>query len=477
MNDEEYDLKERRQEGVGDKINALLSGSGQNLQALMYAFFLLGGLFWIIRLFLQSDGVINQDEIGHLLIAKNAWYHPSFLLDEWGRFAYTLLYFIPSLFGLTGARIFSIILSFLTIILTTRVARFFGIKYYFLIPLFMWFQPFFGAYAISTMTEIPLSFVLILTVLLTLKNRHGAAAILVGILPLIRHEAVLLTGLWSLYYIYLKKIKYISLAFAPLMFYILLYFLVHQEFVYKIFFEPKPTTYYGTGTWTHYFTKLPDYVGFTLLFLTVVGLFEVPRYGRNAAIFLSGYLLYYLAHIVIWRFALYSSGGYYDVLVPVAPAFAVLAALGMKRIMLMVDKMVASQVVIRTAKTLIHLIILPLVIVHGVTMAAPYAADNEQILMQQVARHIENSRMPVKRVVSTHVWFYYYYFYKRPWTSDNDWISPPPPKDMEPGTIVVWDSHFSERFGLSLDELQKPGNNFEKIMADRAGKVLVFYKH
>ena len=448
-----------------------------NIQLLLYLFFLLGGLFWIIRLFLQSEGAINQDEIAHLLIAKNAWYHPSFLLDEWGRFVNTLFYFVPSFFGLTGARIFSIVLTFLTIIFTTQIAKYFEIKYYFLIPLFLWFQPFLGAYAFSTLTEVPFSFILVSTILLTLKNKHTGAAFLIGLLPLIRHEAILLTGLWCIYYLYLKKIKNIVYALMPLLVYILLYYVVNHEFVYKIFFEPKPTSFYGRGEWSHFFKNLPDWAGSTILFLSVLGLIEVRKYGMKTLIFLSGYLLYYLAHIIIWKFGLYSSGGYYIVLIPLAPAFAILSSLGVKFIIRMVDTLIQHQAAAQAIKLLVFLIMIPLVIYHGVLMAAPYEADEEQLLMEKVAENIENMSRPVTKVVSTHVWFYYYYFYNRPWTMEQHWISPPHPRDMQSGTIVVWDDHFSERFDLHLNELHDPKNNFEKIMADRSGKVVVFYKH
>jgi hypothetical protein len=450
--------------------------NSHNIQILLYGFFLLGGLFWTIRLFMQTDGVINQDEIGHLIIAKNAWYHPEFLLDEWGRCVNTLFYFIPSLFGLTGARIFSIILSVLTIILTTQIVKIFEIKYYFLIPLFLWFQPFFGAHAFSILTEIPFSFILVSTILLTLKNKHAAASFLVGLLPLIRHEAILLTGLWCLYYLYLKKIRYISFAILPLLLYILLYYFVNHEFVYKIFFEPNPTDIYGIGTWFHYFKYLPDWAGHVILFFSLLGLITARRYGFKSIIFLSGYLLYYLTRIIIWKFGLYSSAGLYRALIPMAPAFAILASLGIKHTMQVVDEIIKNQTVTRAVKLLIFLIIIPSVIYHGVLIAAPYESDMEQRLMKQVVMHLEKSPKPFKKVIATHVWFYYYYFYNKPWTMQEHWTLPPHPQNIQPGTIVVWDAHFSERFGLSLDELNNPEYNFEKIMAERSGKVIVFYK-
>src|SRR5262245_49223382 len=70
-----------------------------------------------------SDGAHHMDDLMHYLIARWAWRWPVYLLHDWGRPGFTVLYFLPSGFGWHAARAWSAILSAATAYLAYRIAH------------------------------------------------------------------------------------------------------------------------------------------------------------------------------------------------------------------------------------------------------------------------------------------------------------------------------------------------------------------
>jgi len=72
----------------------------------------------MIKLLFASDGTALQDEIGHYIISRDAIANPELILDLWGRTLHTILYILPAQFGLDGARLASVGLAALTVIVS-----------------------------------------------------------------------------------------------------------------------------------------------------------------------------------------------------------------------------------------------------------------------------------------------------------------------------------------------------------------------
>ena len=433
------------------------------------------GLFWITYLCLNSPGVPVQDEIGHFLISKGAWKHPELMLNLWGRPVTTILYMITSFWGLNIARCFSIFLASLTVLISTKVAQKLGVKLLFLIPVFLWFQPWFSDLSYAVITQVPFSLLLITGVYLWLDGREEIASIPIGLLPLTRHEGIALILAWFVYHSYKRKWVVAVASAVPLIIFNIIYNFVYQSLALQIYFSPKPIALYGSGTWLHFVRPVADNVGAPLLILSLLAIVPILKLKEKSYIF-AGYVLYFLVHTVIYRFGLYASGGYNIFLLPLAPAFAITAALGSEFISSLSGKILANT----TGSTLSNAISRLLIVFAVVSVAyvglqtKPRPLDKEGVALKQAADWLRSSNLVASKVVSTHVWFFY--FYDLDLEPNKLWALPPDLDELPAGSIVVWDRHYSNRWGLSYDELSDPPNNWVKLKSFGDNFAVVFRK-
>jgi hypothetical protein len=433
------------------------------------------GLGWIVYLCLNSPGVPVQDEIGHFLISKHAWKHPEHMLNLWGRPVRTILYMIPSFWGLNTARYFSIFLASLTVLIATKVAQKLGVKSLFLIPVFLWFQPWFNNLSYAVITQVPFSVLLITGVYLWLDDKEEIASIPIGLLPLARHEGIALTLAWFAYCSCKRKWVAAVVSVVPLTVFNIIYYFVYQSLALQIYFSPKPITLYGSGAWFHFIRPVADNVGALLLLLSLLAIVPILKLKEKSYIF-AAYVLYFLVHTFIYRFGLYASGGYDIFLLPLAPAFAITAALGAEFISSLSGKILANT----TGSTLSNAISRLLIAFVVVSVAyvglrtKPRPLDYEGAALKQAADWLRSSNLVASKVVSTHVWFFY--FYDLDLEPNKLWALPPDLDELPTGSIVVWDRHYSNRWGLSYDELSDPPNNWVKLKSFGDNFAVVFRK-
>ena len=291
------------------------------------------GLAWTVSLWLRSPGTSFQDEIGHFLIARYAWNYPVLVLDVWGRFVNTLLYMLPSLFGLNGARLASVLMSCATVLLTTRVSYLLGVRHLFLVPLFLWFQWWGADLMYTASTTVPFTLFLVLAIHEWIAGRFETASIAMGLLPLIRHEGIALLGIWCLYLVAQRRWQAVLVGGIPTALYNAVYFVaLHpslQELPLFIYFKPHPPSpvHYGSGTWFHYVLPTMHGVGSAIGLWAAIGVVPAWRL-RRPILYLTPYAIYFIVHTIIYHYGSFDSGGYYLFISPTAPAFAILAALG-----------------------------------------------------------------------------------------------------------------------------------------------------
>src|SRR5262249_48250898 len=144
--------------------------------ALLYALIFLGGFLWTVYLAAHSTGVPLDDEVTHYLTARMVWQNPVWLLNQLGRPLNVTLFAIPALFGMVGRRWFALLMSCATVWIATRVARRLGVKRLWLLPLLLWFQPWFNDLAFTSLTEIPFMLFLILGIDLWQQEKESAAS-------------------------------------------------------------------------------------------------------------------------------------------------------------------------------------------------------------------------------------------------------------------------------------------------------------
>lgn len=409
-------------------------------------YWLIGGLLlglgsiWIGMLaYFSPLSTIVQDEVGHIVIAQRAWQRPAFVLDTWGRFGNTLFYMPAALGGLYVARAFAVLMTAFTAGLYLLIARRLEFRYWYLVPLFVYLQPWVSQFAYAT-TVLPFAVCLGLTAYCSLNQRWQWAALAIGCLPLMRHEGLLLLGFWGLYRLAQRDWRSALISGLPLLIYYALCWLVLGNRPWMIFFEPKPTDLYGSGTWWHFGPDLLAGIGWPLVLLGLAGVAWSWR-KRQLWFIVWPSVLYGLSHVVIYRFGLFASGGYSYFLLPIAFVIGLWATQGLEALHLLLDRWLAPAQLFWPLVSLFVIIAL-----RWPAQIRPIPVDLEAQASLEAQTWIAQNQPQAQPIYATHVWFYY--FQKLPLPAPNKlWWSVPKPETMHSGTLVVWDQHYSERMG------------------------------
>ncbi|MBL8879717.1 MAG: hypothetical protein JNG88_11410 [Phycisphaerales bacterium] len=289
----------------------------------------LAGLVLSIVMALASDGVHHDDDLVHHQMARWSFEYPQYLLHEWGRPGFTVLYAIPAQFGWTTARIFSGVLTAATGWLAFLIARRQGISLAALTPLLFWLQPMTFTLSYTTLTEPVLAFYLTLAMWLLISHRMAASAIAVSLTMLTRHEAALFLALWAVE-MWRRRARWWQ--FALLLWAPLAHNVLSALFLWSapllMFLEPQPTTQYGSGAWYSMLARWMLACGIGPVILACLGAFSTVR--RNGGwLWIGCGIAYLAAHSLLYRFGLFATGGYYRFLVAIGPIVAVAAADGL----------------------------------------------------------------------------------------------------------------------------------------------------
>lgn len=315
---------------------------------------LLLGFLWILYRLLNNEGWILDDEATHYIFSKSAWSNNDQLFNHWTRPGRNFIHCLAAPFGFTATRIYTLVLAFVAVWLTVLVGKLLQVRALWLVPLMLIFQSWFPELSYPVLTQTPFMLFWILGIWLALKGKYHLAALSFGYLSLIRHEGILLTGLWGGWlscqtggflrhcWDSLSSRKLVSGTWrslgrdslygvstvAPILVYNALAFGLHGSFPFGVYFESEPTTMYGSGAIYHYVPLLFAGVGYFTGILAIIGLWGVRNKRKPWGLLLVTNLSYFLMHsLVFWRGA-FASGGYYHFLMPMAPFVALLAAEG-----------------------------------------------------------------------------------------------------------------------------------------------------
>lgn len=317
--------------------------------------FLIGFLWPLYRL-IYSTGWILDDEISHFLFSQAVTHWPEILLDEWARPGRNLIHSIIAPFGLTATRIYTLILSTVAVFISYRVALLLNIRHAWTIPFLLCFQPWYPELSYPVLTQAPFMLVWILAIYLALLNRLHLAAFAFGYLSLIRYEGIFITALWGLWIVFqqggfvhgliikqklpqirssLKQNLFLGLStILPILFLNFCAYFIQGRVPFNIYFDHNPTDIYGSGSLFHYFPMIPSSVGELTLCLSAIGLFFILIKKLNHwTLILFTYSAYFVLHSVIYWKGSFASGGYYHFLMPMAPLFALLAAVTINKIL------------------------------------------------------------------------------------------------------------------------------------------------
>jgi len=447
---------------------------------------------WSLYRCLTNQAWILDDELAHYLISKDVWENGKELLHPWSRPGRNLLQFIPAHFGLTAARLWTLALAGLAIWLTGREGKRLGMTGLAVLPLLVGFQWWFPELSYPVLTQTPFMVVWIAAVYFAMRDRMVLAALCWGYLPLVRHEGIALSAMFGLWVIFgpggfarhLLKGKWSEAGgafpkalwlgfwtFVPLIVMNLASGLTRGEWPFLMFFEAKPTEYYGSGPIWLYLRHLAMGAGVPIVLLMIYGvLMKWERIDWKLVLW-GTYPAYLAMHSLIYWKGLFASGGYYHFIMPMAPFVGLLALRGFNGIARKGNPKVAA-------------LVLAAVVFTGLMMPQQqlWVSDSHLLGMPNQARVLKPIAPPMKQnrfgeglkaasgwvrenaggadVLTHHVAVVYWL---DDWSGSEMLFSwggyTPESAELKAGTILVWDAQYSvqESFGFTPERLEEAG--------------------
>lgn len=429
------------------------------------------GLCWMCFIAAQSDGTAFLDEIHHFTYSRNAWHYPELILSRWGRPVNTLIYMVPALGDLGTARALSILMSATTVIVATEIAKGLGVKQLALIPLCLWFQPWFVDIGYSANTMVPLSLALVSGIYLWQKDEYFWASATFSLMPLIRHETIAIIGLWFIYMAYKRQILPTVVTVAPMILWNIAFLLTFGEFASaNLVSGGVDSNPYGSGPWIYYLPHI--FVG-VFPFVLLLSLFAVMPIANdpNKRQYFYPYIVYLSVHVVVYRFGIFSSGGYGFFLMPLAPAFAIMAAIGLERFQLDLRIQAQRKKKLRAYRLIMGLIVAG-IIVSGLWVS-PRKMHSDAQDLKAASDWLDESH-PDSNVTGIHPWFIY--LHDVPWIPDETHTWDEARFDnADVGNIMVWDPAWSPRMGFFFDYFADETNGWVEV--NTFGNTFIFQKN
>jgi hypothetical protein len=430
---------------------------------------IIGGLAWVVWLLMHSPGTILDDEISHVLIARDAWTEPLLILSPWGRTANTLIFMPAARFGLTAARLEAVALACIVVLLSVRLARHFSVAWPWLVPALLFFQPWFAQWSFQALTEIPFTLFMLAGWVFALEEHFLLAGLAFGILPLARHEGILLLGLWMAFAVLRRRWMGLLGAVIPLVVYNAVAYKTAGFLPASIYFDPTPTDFYGHGGWSHYVRPLLDGIGVPVAVLAVLGIPAMLRHWPGR-LFVAWNAIYIAMQVVFFKFGLFASGGYIVFLLPVAPLAAIMAAHGLSTLVTLVSRQAGyRRAPVAAAGALAAATIF---VIAAASSAMPIPEDTYQTSLIQAVDLIHSEGLDQQPVVTQHVWVDYLY----PLPVSAIRAYPHSIDALPTGTVLVWDSRYADDWGWDLTGLSDPKNGWRSVAQFGRGTAEIFHK-
>lgn len=440
-----------------------------------FALALAAGVVALIVRIAISPGVALDDEISHYLFSLNGWTYPEALLHTWARVGNTLAYMPAAILGgFEGRRVMAVLLVAVSCVFAALIARRLGVRRLWVIPLAACFQSWVMLAGAHGLTQQPFMLALTVGVWAALTGRRPLAAVCFGLLALIRHEGIGLTGAYMLYAAAERAtardvrgvILAVLMAGLPLIVYNVAYYAVMGVWASGNLLSLVPTTEYGSGGWLHFVPQVAAGIGLPVLIVAACGIIPAVRLRVRVLVF-APYVLYFLVHTVIYRFGLFASGGYGIFLLPLAPAVAILAALGIDALAARLDTLfsgrAASQ---RIARTLHQAGVVALaggVMAYGL-LTPTFAVEPVHVALRDAATWMTeyHTAHPDAEIAAAHVAFWRYYdpTFNTPHPDWNYFLP-----DLADRALVVWDARYSAGHGADWATLTDPANGWQRAAA------------
>jgi hypothetical protein len=454
-----------------------------------------------------SDGFYQDDEIAHYQQMRLFWQQPEVILGNWAKPGFKIVYVVPALFGYRAVLLVNALLTAFMAFNAWRIASHFKLRFAPLALILCGFQPMLFQLSFRTYSELLTGVLLSILVLSVLKDRFYAAAFLSTWLFTIRQEMLFLAPLVMAWLVWKKAYKAIPLMAIPPALLLLAGKLGYNDWFW-VLSEMKAkgtdTKFVRQGFW-HYWKLFTPVFGAVVTALFVGGLASLKNLwmdtGRRFqwAVVLLPLTGYFLVHCILTsEFAnMSSSAGNLRYMVVLSPLVAVVALFGL--VQMLESKTVASPAFVAAAAYALMVLMFfsyeydhlkytsvpdhsrwlmafltvgvvftvhrfkipPLYVILFVGLLVvgstiynepPKKNSPENETIKAIAAWMESRNLLNRRVLINHPMFY---FYANRQFRMPDSLYPGLYlrflEDAAPGTIAIWDSHYSDRPEYKMD--------------------------
>ncbi len=430
----------------------------------LFVYILLASLlvFFIILLALSQGYYGGGDNLTHYKFSRYSYLYPEFLIYHWGKPIFTLLTFPFAQFGFAGVQVFNIIAGLVSAYLCYLTAK--ELKY----PnspmaiIILCFTPVYTIIMMSGMTEILFGLFCILSVYLILKEKYILSSIIISFSFLVRTEGIYIIPVIGLVLLLRKKIRAIPFLLTGFIVYSIIGYFYYRDIFWLINEMPYrgATDVYGTGSVFHYIRTSNVYLGNLIRFMLCIGsivlLVQLIRRFKDSLdevlLIALPFGIYFLAHTLMWWSGIGNSDGNQRYMAAIVPFISLICLKGLNTIInnrLVLD-IPGIKTFLITAFTII-LIIIPFDI-----YSIPVKLKGPQKVIKECSDWLESTGY-IKRK------FYYYdpdFIYFLDFNPYDEKVSRPfvystekPRYNIEPGSIVIWDAHYSPNNDLPLNKL------------------------
>ena len=391
---------------------------------------------------LLSTGTYYDDDIAHYLIARYAWKHPGLFMQTWGRPAFTILYAPAAALGFGAVRCFSAVLAGGVCFMAARLAKLYGVRWYWLAALLTGFQPEVLKLAFSCLTELTFMFILCGALIAYRRQKWTWMAFAAGWLPMARYESAPLLLVFAIILLWRRKPAALAWLAAPLLIHNI-YHAVELKTATALLFPLDQALGIrpGVSPWDlpygkplYYVGLMPRAYGWIVLLLALAAAFTSPFNLLDLCVVIT------VAVVCILHAWFPTAGiptGYTRYLSPAAPAFGVLAALGLEKLVTRVKKRefaIALPIGLAAAVAAITLL-----------QVRPFAITPEREAVNSAAQWFVESPYHDRLVIGAHTCFTFAADLDRFDDRVFQMITPANIEAAPKGAVVVWDSHYSHR--------------------------------
>lgn len=311
----------------------------------------IGAILVLVALNMEGTGG-GGDSTFHYQYSKYALQHPENFFDHWAKPVYTMLAFPFTIFGFKGIMVFNILMSLIACVFTYKTLQIFNTKNSQWIAIILYSITLYVTVTLSGLTEPLSAAMLMLSIYLIVKNKNILGVSIISFIPFVRSEGLIILGVFFIYLLLSKKIKYIPfLVIGHLMMSVIGSFYYNDLlWVFNKIPYAQLSSVYGKGNWFHFIEQLFFQMGFVEYSLFIIGgisminfLFKnnknTPFFNEKLWLIYGCFMAFFIAHTCFWALGIFNSMGLSRVFVFVMPLMAIIVLDGYNFIELLTLKL------------------------------------------------------------------------------------------------------------------------------------------